>query len=80
MTKIHQRSVNSLEDTVNNSDFLFISVPTPSKKNGDIDLTILKNCLNEISETVGSNHSPIVLVRSTVVPELLKVLKMNFQI
>ena len=62
------KSINTLEDTVHKSDFLFISVPTPSSKSGDIDLSILASCLKEISDVVGSGDSPIVLVRSTVIP------------
>ena len=41
--KDQSKSLNSLEDTVNNSDFIFVSVPTPAKRNGDIDLSVLNN-------------------------------------
>ena len=66
------KCVDTLPDTVNNSDFLFISVPTPSSKSGNIDLSILKSCLEEISKVVDPDKSPIVLVRSTVVPGTTK--------
>ena len=61
------RSLNSLEDTVNKSDFIFLSLPTPSNKDGSISLKILENILNEIN-AVNSNSENIVLLRSTVVP------------
>ncbi len=36
------RSENSLDETINNSDFIFLSVPTPATKSGKIDLSIVK--------------------------------------
>ena len=66
------KCVDTLQDTVNNSDFLFISVPTPSSKSGNIDLSILKSCLEDISKVIDPDKSPIVLVRSTVVPGTTK--------
>tara|TARA_B100000953_G_C18025606_1_gene421711 strand:- start:1820 stop:2686 length:867 start_codon:yes stop_codon:yes gene_type:complete len=68
------RSLHSLEDTVNNSDFIFISVPTPSKKDGSIDLTILNDALQEISN-VTTNSNTIFLIRSTIIPGTTR----NFQ-
>ena len=62
-----KKSVNTLEDTVNNSDFIFLSVPTPSHKDGSIDLSILENALESINK-VNKNHNNIILIRSTVVP------------
>lgn len=62
------KSTHSLADTVNNSDFVFISVPTPSDKNGVIDLHILDNCLKSISEIIETNSTTIFLIRSTIVP------------
>lgn len=61
------RSFNTLDETVNESDFIFISVPTPASKTGEIDLNILKNALLEIKE-VNQNSSNIILIRSTVTP------------
>tara|TARA_S200000501_G_scaffold295533_1_gene281535 strand:- start:8752 stop:9600 length:849 start_codon:yes stop_codon:yes gene_type:complete len=62
-----KKSLNSLKETVTKSDFLFVSVPTPANDNGSIDLSYLDKCLNDISVIKGSS-SPIILVRSTVVP------------
>jgi nucleotide sugar dehydrogenase len=61
------KSVDSLDDVVNKSDFIFVSVPTPSNKDGSISLDILYACISEIEDALKDN-SPIVLVRSTVVP------------
>jgi UDPglucose 6-dehydrogenase len=64
------RSSNSLEDVLKDSDFLFISVPTPSKKNGEIDLSVLENCIKEIDKTIPNHRrdKAILLIRSTIVP------------
>lgn len=61
------RSINSLKETVQNSEFLFISVPTPASNDGSIDLGPLDACLDSISQVDGS-HKPIILIRSTVIP------------
>ena len=60
------RSLHSLEETVNESDVVFISVPTPAGIDGKIDLTILNDAINDINE-VSINRETIFLVRSTVV-------------
>ena len=62
-----KKSVNTLEDTVNNSDFIFLSVPTPSHKDGSIDLSILENALASINKA-NKNDDNIILIRSTIVP------------
>ena len=64
------RSIDSLYDVVNKSDFIFVSVPTPSKTNGEIDLRILDNCLSSISKTMKESRKSkaILLIRSTIVP------------
>jgi UDPglucose 6-dehydrogenase len=71
------KSVNTLEDTVNESDFIFLSVPTPSNKDGSINIDIVDSALNDISEIVDENKQvfelslrakSVVLLRSTVTP------------
>ena len=61
------RSLHTLEETVNESDVVFISVPTPAGIDGKIDLTILNDAINDINE-VSINRETIFLIRSTVVP------------
>ena len=62
------RSTHSLEEVINNSDFVFVSVPTPTCfKSGNIDLEIVKNCFYEISQ-IHQNPEVIIMLRSTVVP------------
>ena len=62
-----QKSSHSLEETVNGSDFVFISVPTPANSSGEIDLSILDKCLAQINGCIVDKNT-IFLIRSTVVP------------
>ena len=59
-------SQDSLESTVNDSDFIFVSVPTPSNLDGSINLDILNEVLGSINEISSTDN--IVLIRSTIVP------------
>ena len=63
-TKVYDKdptkSQNSLSETVNDSDFVFISLPTPSKKDGSMDLTILESSISLISEDLTSKFAYIV--------------------
>tara|TARA_B100000123_G_scaffold202622_1_gene152540 strand:+ start:487 stop:1365 length:879 start_codon:yes stop_codon:yes gene_type:complete len=61
------KSTHGLEETVNESDFIFLSVPTPVNKNGSINIKILESVLDDISE-VHSGKDNAILIRSTVVP------------
>ena len=72
-----KRKKDSLEDTVNNSDFIFVSVPTPSNKSG-IDLSFLQSALQSIQD-VKKRSDNIVLIRSTIVPGTTKKLNTQFK-
>ncbi len=72
-----EKTQNSLEETVNNSEFIFLSVPTPADKNGFNDLSIVKKVLSDINE-VSTHADNIILVRSTVVPGTTRTLQNKF--
>ena len=61
------KSTHTLEETVNKSDFIFLSVPTPSNEDGSINIDIVDSALNDISEMVNDSDC-VVLLRSTVIP------------
>ena len=48
--KDESKSLHSLEDVVVYSDFIFLSVPTPSNSDGSIDLSYVETTLQEMSE------------------------------
>ncbi len=54
---------------IENSDITFICVGTPSKENGEIDLTFVKKVAEKIAERIkNKNTFHVVVVKSTVVP------------
>jgi len=71
------RSKNSLEDTVNKSEFIFMSVPTPASDTGQIDLSIVESALNDIN-TINNSDTNIILLRSTVTPGTTSMLQDKF--
>ena len=71
------KSLHSLDETINKSDFVFVSVPTPSNKSGSIDLTILENALSDIAN-ICTNQETIILIRSTIIPGTTRSLQSKF--
>ena len=70
-------SINSFEETVSNSEFLFVCVPTPMYESGEIDISIVRSVIKKISDLNLSN-SPNVIVKSTVVPGTMESLAKDF--
>ena len=63
-----QRSTHSFKETVNNSDVIFLSVPTPMKRNsGEIDVEILDSVIDRISRE-NFREDNVLVIKSTVVP------------
>jgi len=60
------RSQHSLNEVVNDSDFIFLSVPTPSNEDGTINLDIVDQALSEINDV--QTKDSVILLRSTMVP------------
>jgi UDPglucose 6-dehydrogenase len=61
------KSTHSLNEVLDESDFIFLSVPTPSNVDGSINLSILESVLGEVNAH-GTKDGSVVLVRSTVIP------------
>jgi nucleotide sugar dehydrogenase len=62
------KSLNTLEEVVNESDFIFVSVPTPSNKDGSISLDIVYDIFDKMNN-VNNRKDNVFLLRSTVVPK-----------
>lgn len=60
------KSTHSLDDTINSSDFIFLSVPTPSNPDGSVNLDTVNEALDDIN-TINSRDN-IILLRSTMIP------------
>ena len=59
--------------SINNCDFIFITVGTPQKKNGEIDLSFIKTVVKNVGKIIPKNKKkPIILIKSTVIPGTMK--------
>lgn len=56
----------SIEETVNDSEFIFLCVPTPMKESGEQDLSDILNAISDITRV--ANEQKIIIIKSTVVP------------
>ena len=61
------KSIHTLKETINESDFIFLSVPTPSNSDGSMHLGILESVLQDI-QSVNNRKDNIILIRSTIIP------------
>ena len=75
--KDKSKSLHSLSDVVNKSDFIFVSVPTPSNKDGSINLDIVYDIFNEIYK-LNNRTDNVFLLRSTVTPGTTRKLQIAF--
>ena len=59
--------------SINNCDFIFITVGTPQKKNGEIDLSFIKTVAKSVGKLISENKKkPIILIKSTIIPGTMK--------
>tara|TARA_B100000287_G_scaffold344641_1_gene331861 strand:- start:337 stop:1197 length:861 start_codon:yes stop_codon:yes gene_type:complete len=75
--KITERSLNTLDETVNDSDFVFVSVPTPMNKNGSMSLRYINQAFKEING-VNRRSDNIIILKSTVIPGTTEKLQKKF--
>ena len=69
------KSTHSLEDTLT-SDFIFVSVPTPSNPDGSISLKIVSDVFDEMNQ-LNCRNDNIFLLRSTVTPGTTRKIQEN---
>ena len=55
------KSTHTLEETVNKSDFIYLSVPTPTNEDGSININILESALKSISEVHDGKDNVILI-------------------
>ena len=73
--KDRTKGTHELEEVINTSDFVFLSVPTPSNPDGSISLDIIYDVFEEIHNIIdytkpgdSCDTQPVILLRSTVTP------------
>ena len=71
------KSTHTLDDTINNSEIIFLSVPTPSNPDGSMHLGILESALTDIS-SIHNGKDNVILIRSTVTPGTTQKLQNKF--
>jgi nucleotide sugar dehydrogenase len=69
--KDKSKSTHSLEEVLDTSDFIFLSVPTPSNVDGSINVSVLDSVLAQVNDH-GTKDGCITLIRSTVLPGTTK--------
>ena len=62
------KRTHSLSEVVNNSDWVFISVPTPSKEDGSIDNSFVYQVFEDIEKVkIKQEHDTVFFLRSTCI-------------
>ncbi len=69
------KSYNTLDDVVNNSDVVFVSVPTPMRQDGTIDLSIVESVFDAVEVCKQQDSKTVFVLKSTVVPGTTRELK-----
>lgn len=72
------KSYNTLDEVVNDSDIVFISVPTPMNSDGIIDLSIVESVFEDIKNTKDNKNRTVFILKSTVVPGTTRKLKQKY--
>jgi UDPglucose 6-dehydrogenase len=71
------KCVDEFKETVNRSDILFVSVPTPMNPDGSISLDIINDVIGKIDDA-SIRKDNVVVLKSTVVPGTTDSLKEKF--
>ena len=62
-----------------NQEVLFVCLPTPMRKDGSVDLSIIEGALERISATLPNDSSKVVLIKSTIPPGTCKAFQDRFK-
>ena len=76
--KDESNATHTMSEVVNDSDVIFVSVPTPSNTDGSINLDIVYDVFNNIEKCREEGSEPVLLLRSTVTPGTTRKLQIGF--
>ena len=76
--KDESKATHTMSEVVNDSDVIFVSVPTPSNTDGSINLDIVYDVFNNIEKCREEGSKPVLLLRSTVTPGTTRKLQIGF--
>jgi GDP-mannose 6-dehydrogenase len=72
-------ATENLKEAVLNTEISFICVGTPPLKSGDMNISILKKVCREIGASLKEKKYHLIVIRSTIFPGSLEVLKQIFE-
>jgi len=85
--KDSSKATHTLEETINDSNYVFVSVPTPSNPDGSISLDIIYDVFEEIHNVTeytkpgdSCDTQPIILLRSTITPGTTRKIQKKYPI
>ena len=61
-------------EVVENSDIIFVCLPTPMRKSGECDIRILQGAIKAIDKEVPDHRNPILIIKSTIPPGTTEIL------
>lgn len=64
---------------INNNNYYFICVGTPSKKNGSVNLSIIEKAVSKIIQKINSKYNSYIIIKSTVVPGTVENLSRKYK-
>ena len=74
------RTCETLHELVNTNDFIFVCVPTPMKKDGSCDISIVEGVVKDINETINAGQDgKIVIIKSTIPPGTTEMLNEKYE-
>lgn len=71
------KDTESLEEVVENSDIIFLCLPTPMNEDGSCNVSILKNVVRQISNI--TNEEKLLVIKSTVPPGTTESLSQQYE-
>ena len=72
-----EKSLNTLDETINDSEFIFVSVPTPMNEDGSISLKYIDEAFKNIN-VVSKSLEHVIILKSTVIPGTTEKLQKKF--
>jgi UDPglucose 6-dehydrogenase len=63
------RATDNLHEAIRKSEIIFISVGTPSREDGSIDLKYVRDVSKDIGRSLANKGYKLIVVKSTVLPE-----------
>ena len=75
-------TVSHLGDLVEKTDFVFVCVPTPMRKDGSCDISIVEDVVGQLADcykNIKTDNKPVIVVKSTVPPGTSGYLNCKYQ-